>query len=279
MMLARLQLAVGQAAAILGEIEPDGPRRRFLARRPTDPPDQPASRLLILHPAPPDGPPSGALLDRMASIRAIGHAVLAAPLATGAFEGHAWAVEPLPTGSTIADRLAAGERFAVPDVVRVLRDVARGLAGLHRHNLAHGAVGPDAVTLNGEVVTLGRLASRHSGTPADDLAALGRLGWAMLAGPETTPAVDTLRGLRPTVPEELEAVLMALLHPVPDAGPPSAAAILESLDVLPVSGPSLLGALMDTAGRGSRVPGRRRAALMLAGIGLLAAMIWLLTRG
>lgn len=279
MILARLQLAVGQAAVLLGEIEPDGPRRRFLARGRSDPPDGPATRLLVLHPAPPDGPAAGVLLDRMASIRAIGHATLAAPLATGSFEGHAWAVEPTPAGSTIADRLAAGERFAVPDVVRVLREVARGLVGLHRRNLAHGVVGPDAVTLGADGVSLGRLASRHQGSADGDLMALGRLGWAMLVGPEIEPEVGTLRGLRPTVPEELEVVLSSLMKPVPALGLPSAASLLDSLDALPALDTGRHSAIGEGTGRGARAPVPRQATLLVVGLALLLLLAWLLTKG
>jgi hypothetical protein len=214
----------------------------------------------------------------MASIRAIGHSALAAPMATGAFEGRAWVVEPMPDTATIADRLAAGERFTAPEAIRLLREVARGLAGLHRHKLAHGMVGPDAVTMQRDTVTLHRLGSRHDGTTAADLTGLGGLGWAVLTGEEHGNAAARLRQLRPTVPEELDRVIEALLHPHPDAGPTSAAEVLAALDGLPVTVPSRLGSLMDTAGRGARVPAPRNAALLIAGVGLLAIVIWLLTR-
>jgi hypothetical protein len=276
--LTRLQLAVGQAVTLLGETPADGPRRRFAGHGPGDAPDGPPTRRLILFPPPPDGPPSGALLDRMASIRAIGHAVLAAPLATGSFEGHAWAVEPLPATATLAERIAAGERLSVPVAVRVLREVARGLAGLHRHNLAHGALTADAVTVQQEVVTLYHLASRHDGSTAEDLMALGRLGRELLTGPEGAQDVTPLRELRPTVPEELDQLIAGLTNPGAKTGPASAAEVLEALDALPVPEPSLLGMLMESAGRGSRVTGRRRTTAVLLGLGVIAAIIWLLAR-
>jgi hypothetical protein len=129
-----------------------------------------------------------------------------------------------------------------------------------------------------EVVTLYHLASRHDGSAAEDLTALGRLGRELLTGPESAQTGAPLRELRPTVPEELDRLIAGLTDPGPNTGPASAAAVLEALDALPVPEPSLLGMLMESAGRGSRVTGRRRTTALLLGLGLVAAIIWLLAR-
>src|SRR5690606_29320036 len=167
---------VGPAATIVEELSRDGERRIFAARAPHESPGTRPSRLVVLHPPPPAGPPAGVLLDRMASIRAVSHPVLAAPLATGADEVQAWVVEPAPMVATLADRLAAGSVLPVHDIVRLLRDGARALAALHRRGLHHGALEAHLVTFDTAGLRIFGLGRAHSGSVADDLQALGVIG-------------------------------------------------------------------------------------------------------
>ena len=118
------------------------------------------------------------MLDRMASIRAVSHPVLAAPLATGAESGQVWVVEPAPMVATLADRLAAGSLLPVHDTVRLLRDGARALSALHRRGLYHGALDASVVTFDTAGLRIFGLGRSQGGSVADDLRALGAMAVA-----------------------------------------------------------------------------------------------------
>lgn len=272
----RLRLAVGDAAVIDEELEAEGAVHRFTARGPADPPDGAATRLVSVLPPPPAGPPGGAVLDRLAAIRVIGSPALAAPLATGTFDDGTWVVESLPVGPTVAERLAGGGPMPVQRVIRLLRDTARALSALHRHGLTHGALAAGVLEETPEGFVLHGLARRLDATVSDDLHALGTVARAAL----DTASGDRSPGTRRrTVPVELDRLVAALVDPDPAVRPATAAAVLRALDRFPVGESTPLGALIDGAGRGARLPDERRAALLLGALGVLLILGWLFLRG
>ncbi len=272
MTLARLQLAVGNSALIHQELPPDGPRRIFAARAPGEAADAVVSRLVIWHPAPPDGPLAGALLDRMASIRALSHAAVVAPLATGTIDDSSWVVEPAPTGITLASRLASHGSLPHSEVVRLLRDTARALAAMHRRGICHGALSVDAIVMRGDGVQLHHLGRRLPGSVAGDLAALGTIGRAAVARQAGSG------GPQRVVPAELLAILDRLDAADPAARPATADQVLTALDQFPGGDTSRAHLLFDSRGRAARDPGQRRTAMLLAGVAVLLLVIWLLIR-
>lgn len=274
---AQLQLAIGGTATIVAELAPDGPRRVFAARAPHEPAGMRPSRLVVLHPAPPDGPQAGALLDRMASIRAVGHPVLSAPLATGMHDNQAWVVEAAPLGATLADRLAGGVVLPVQETVRLLREAARGLAALHRRGLHHGALDASALAFDTAGLRIHALGRSLEGTVSGDLAAMGCLARDAMMG-DNRGAADGRPRRRHAVPPELAQLLDALCSDDPARRPASADAVLTALDWFPAPEQRSHRTLLDNMTRGARPPGQRRAAMWLAIAAVLLLLAWLLVR-
>jgi len=276
--LARLQLALGRAATLVEPLDDDGPRQRFAARAPSDREGDTPSRLVIVHPAAPAGPTSGALLDRMAAIRAAGHPSVAAPLATGDVDGRAWVVEPHDPGHLVSHRLLQQGKLSVHDTIRLLRDLARALAALHRRQIGHGALTAETATLGRDGATLHGLGRGVAFSPAADLSALGRLGVLALLGRQPTDGTAELVRQRPAVPATLVQLLDTMLRCESARTPLTADAVLESLDEFPARRSLGSRGIVEGISRGARLPGQRRVAMLLAvlAIGLLVA--WLVVR-
>lgn len=275
MTIARLQLTIGAAATIVEELSSDGDHRLFAARAPNESSGVRPSRLVMLHPAPPLGPHPGAMLDRLASIRAINHPVLAAPLATGSCDGQTWVVEPAPAIATLADRLDAGSLLPVQDTVRLLRDGARALSALHRRGLCHGALSVGVLSLDSGGLRLYGLGRRVDGSVAADLHALGLLAQRAMRG----EGADGAAARRHAAPPQLEQLLAALTADDPARRPASADAVLTALDWFPTPEQGRHRTLLDGVGRGGRPPGHRQAAMLLAVTAVLLLLAWLMVRG
>lgn len=273
--ISRLQLSVGAAATIVEELSGDGVRRLFAALAPHEPAGARPSRLVVLHPAAPDGPAPGAMLDRMASIRAVSHPVLAAPLATGSESGRVWVVEPAPMVATLAERLAAGSLLPVHDTVRLLRDGARALAALHRRGLHHGALDASVVTFDTAGLRIFGLGRTQGGSVSDDLHALGSLAQRALHGEAET---GNGRHRRHAVPEQLEQLLLGMTNEDPGQRPANADTVLTALDWFPSPGQSAHRTLLDGASRGARPAGHRHAAMLLAVAAVVLFLAWLVIR-
>jgi hypothetical protein len=273
----RLQLALGAAAVLAEELPSVEGRRVFQATDGAMSPSVGAAALrVVLHPLPPYGPDPAALANHVARLRELAHPVLVPPIAVGDFEGHAWLVEPAPYAQTARARLSSAGLLPIRDGIRILRDLARALAVMHRRGLAHGAVTAESVWLTTPETRLASLGVSVSGTPRDDLDALARTTWALLAGDAAaTPGVLLSRHRR-GVPAELDSLLAAMLAAAPDRRPQRAEVILDVLDALPAPRPPGLGRLFEGAGSGVRP---RRTGLLL--IALLAAglliLLWVLS--
>ena len=267
--LTRLQLAVGSSAVLIEELPHEGPLRIFAARAPHDPPDH-LSRLVVLHPEPPAGPVAGALLDRMASIRAVSHPTVVAPLATGAFDAQAWVIEPAPAGELLASRISAGGSLSYQEVIRLLRDLSRALAALHRRGVHHGAIGVDAITLTRDGARLNHLGRSVTGSVADDLQMLGALGQQALCG-------DSARQRR-LAPASLDALLEALAEPGSGKRFATADAVLVALDQFPAGDSAVERGLLGLTGAGARPAGHGRTAMVLAAVAVVFLVVWFVIR-
>jgi hypothetical protein len=270
-----LQLSVGAAAAIAEELPRDGARRVFAARAPHEAAGVRPSRLVVLHPPPPEGPTPGAMLDRLASIRAVSHPVLAAPLATGHDSGQVWVVEPAPMVATLSERLRAGSLLPVHDTVRLLRDGARALAALHRRGLHHGALDASVVTFDTAGLRVFGLGRARGGSVAEDLRALGELAQQALEG---EPAEGHAGRRRHALPEQLEQLLASLTDEESARRPANADAVLSALDWFPSPEQASHRSLLDGTSRGARPAGHRQAAMLLATCAVALFLVWLVLR-
>ena len=70
-------------------------------------------------------------------------------LAAGNADGAPYYTMPLVDGNSLRDRLAREGALPIPDVVSVLRDVARALAYAHRNGVVHRDIKPGNVLLSG----------------------------------------------------------------------------------------------------------------------------------
>jgi len=160
-------------------------------------------------------------------------------------------------GEPLSARLARG-RLALPDALRVLRDVARGLAAAHAAGVVHRDLKPSNVLLAGERAviadfgiagecralaagpqhaagTRGFMAPEQiAGTALDarvDVYALGVLGFLLATGsrPSALPVAELgFAGL----PADLAALLADCLAAEPAERPRDAGAVLRRLDEL-----------------------------------------------
>jgi dienelactone hydrolase len=181
---------------------------------------------------------------------------------SGDADGLLFYVMPLVEGESLRDRLDRDGALPIPDVVRVLRDIADALAYAHGHGVVHRDIKPDNVMLAGRhaLVTdfgVAKAVSEAAGTTqitsagvsigtplymapeqcvADpavdhraDLYALGVIGYEMLAGhpPFRGPAMQAV----------LAAHVMAsptpLLQVRPDIPKPLAALVMRCLEKQP----------------------------------------------
>ncbi|MEP6590998.1 MAG: hypothetical protein ABJC19_07430 [Gemmatimonadota bacterium] len=260
----RLQLSLG-GAALLGEERPSlGGRRVFAANC-----RESGSELLVtLHPLPPEGPTPLAVLGRASRLQALAHPRLNTPIAAGDLDGRAWVVEPAPTSPSVLLRLSDGGAFGVKEGVRVLREVTRAVASLHRTGLAHGALELETVQLAGGEVKVGGLANRTTAEASEDIAALGPLAWALFTGDLPDATHERLAQRRRGIPAGLDALVASLLSPDPSLRPPRAESVLAALDSFPASDPAPFSTFLDGAGRGARTPRGREAVLLAVLFGL-----------
>lgn len=265
----RLRLALGTMIAVGEERPATGGVRWFQARLPGAT-GAPTHRVILCAP-PPNGPVPARLLAWVETLRAIDHRGLAEITAAGEFEGRAWLAEPVPPGQTLEARLATRGVLSVRETIGVLRALARVLAMLHRHGVAHGGLAAHAIRLGprGEVTLANGWAE---GSVADDLHALGVVGWTMLTGELPNP--DTVHDparVRHAVPPELWRLVQRLLDRDPAARPERAETVLATLDAFPTPHPSPLSAIFEGAGRGAREAERHPVVLLgvLVAVGML----------
>ena len=111
---------------------------------------------------------------------------------SGDADGLLYYVMPFVTGESLRDRLAREGRLPIADAIRLLRDVADGLAEAHRQGLVHRDVKPDNVMISGKhavVTDFGVARAVTSATGAQALTTAGvALGTPAYMSPEQVAA-------------------------------------------------------------------------------------------
>ena len=116
---------------------------------------------------------------------------------SGEADGLLYYVMPFVPGESLRDRLAREGPFPIGDVIRLLRDVADGLAEAHRQGLVHRDVKPDNVLISGRhavVADFGVAKAVTSATGTEQLTTAGvTLGTPAYMAPEQVaadPSID-----------------------------------------------------------------------------------------
>ncbi len=216
----------------------------------------------------------------VAALAALSHPALSAPLEAGRTARGITHVLSEPEPGVTVEALAARGPTEPARAAWILRQVLAALAYLHRHGLAHGAVGPSTVRVEGDgerpgvrLCDLG-LAGLLPGAAADascaaDLAGAGRVGAALLpsapAGPRGPALARLVEALSTAEPGKVERALEALdvldaLFPglAPPPSPPGRGARLVGLpseDLPPADSPWGSTADLILAARAPGAPG------------------------
>src|SRR5205814_8385098 len=77
------------------------------------------------------------------------HPHIVSLIAAGNIEGLPYFTMPFVEGESLRGRLARGEPFAIPEIVSILKDVARALAYAHERGVVHRDIKPDNILLTG----------------------------------------------------------------------------------------------------------------------------------
>ncbi|KUG60925.1 hypothetical protein AVL61_09900 [Kocuria rosea subsp. polaris] len=179
-------------------------------------------------------------------------------------------VEDFVAGGSLADRLAERGRLEPAEAAAVLRDAATGLAALHALGRCHGELSARQVLLlrttaatDGAGLRAAVRAGTGGGSPAEDVRALGAVGWAALTGraPARQARHVPLALLCPGAPAGLVRAVEAALQSDPSARPTAA----ELAGLLVRDGePTPRGPGSPAAGPARPRAGRRRAVLAVA---------------
>jgi hypothetical protein len=135
-------------------------------------------------------------------------------------------MEPLE-GESLEQALEGGARLAPREAVEVLTSVARVLAATHSWAVTHGCLGPSSVfRASGATKLIDFGLTKGRPTPADDLRAVGALGFALLNGQELED------GVPPASAGALPAPLDRLLRDLVAGHVASAGKAVEALEAL-----------------------------------------------
>jgi hypothetical protein len=161
-------------------------------------------------------------------------------------------------GGTLAEYLRRSSPPALGDILRLGRQLCRGLSHLHGRGLIHRDVSPDNVWLDERrVAHLGDFDSaittsssdarqplttnafaapeEQAGRPLDarsDLYSLGGVLYAAAAGADRPGDPGLLRAKRPDLPTAFADLVASLLAESPDERPPDAGSVLRQLNVV-----------------------------------------------
>jgi serine/threonine-protein kinase len=116
---------------------------------------------------------------------------------SGEAGGFLYYVMPFVDGASVRGRLAREHELPVPDVVRIMREVADGLSEAHAHGVVHRDIKPDNVLLRGQhavITDFGVAKAVSEATGVHALTSVGvTLGTPTYMAPEQAggdPAVD-----------------------------------------------------------------------------------------
>ena len=167
----QLQASLGGAYALGNELGGGGMARVFVAEETT------LGRRVVVKVLPPElsGPAGAERFRREADVAAgLQHPHIVPLLAAGESGGLLFYTMPLVDGETLRARLARDGALALPEAVRVLRDVTSALAYAHRRGVVHRDIKPENVLLGegGDALVTdfglakALAAAREAGTPA-----------------------------------------------------------------------------------------------------------------
>jgi formylglycine-generating enzyme required for sulfatase activity len=155
---------------------------------------------------------------------------------SGEADGFLYYVMPFVKGESLRDRIGREGKLPIGDTIRLLRDVADGLAEAHRQGLVHRDVKPDNVMISGKhavVTDFGIAKAVTSATGVQGLTTAGvSLGTPSYMSPEQAAAepvdhrtdiyalgvmgYELLTGRPPFVGPRTQAVLIAQMTAVPE---------------------------------------------------------------
>lgn len=179
-------------------------------------------------------------------------------------------------GGTLAAYLQTAGQQSLDDILRLGRQLCRGLSHLHKHGLIHRDVSPDNIWLDERHVahlgdfdsaipvpgadvlrpiTTGSFAApeEHEGRPLDvrsDLFSLGGVLYVVATGERPPGDLGLLRSQRPDLPSAFGDLVASLLAESPDDRPHDAEDVLQQLNEIRHA--SNIGALID-AGESDKV--------------------------
>jgi serine/threonine protein kinase len=159
-------------------------------------------------------------------------------------------------GGTLTEYLREAGPLSLDDILRLGRQLCRGLSHLHKRDLIHRDVSPDnvwlderhvahlgdfdsAITATGAggllPITTGSFAApeEHEGRSLDvrtDLFSLGGVLYVVATGADRPGDLRLLRSRRPDLPSSFADLVASLLSESPDDRPQDAESVLEQLD-------------------------------------------------
>lgn len=160
------------------------------------------------------------------------------------------------SGGTLAEYLRAAGQLSLDEILRLGRQLCRGLSHLHERGLIHRDVSPDnvwlddrhvahlgdfdsAITATGardlRPITTGSFAApeEHEGGSLDarsDLFSLGGVLYVIATGARRPGHLGLLRSRRPDLPSAFGDLVASLLSESPDDRPSDAESVLQRLD-------------------------------------------------
>jgi eukaryotic-like serine/threonine-protein kinase len=245
----QLQASLGDSYVIERELAPGGMSRLFLATEAS------LDRQVVIKLLPPDAASdvSAARFQREVLLAArLQHPHILPVLTSGTSAGLFYYIMPFVAGESLRQRLERGDRFAVPDALRILREIADALALAHDRGIVHRDIkpanillqeghavvtdfgiaraveasrvdSPDRLTATGVGIgTLGYMAPEQLAGEKDldasaDVYALAVVGYEMLAGkpPFSRPTAQALVAAHMTEPPPpLESVAPEVPHEI-----------------------------------------------------------------
>ena len=150
-MLARLREAVSGAYALGHELGGGGMSRVFRAT------ELATGRRVVIKVLPPDLAADISLARFQREIEVAGrmqHLNIVPMLASGEANGLPWFAMPFIEGESLRERLGGRTSMSIPEVQRILRDMASALAYAHRRGVVHRDIKPENVLLSGDVAMI-----------------------------------------------------------------------------------------------------------------------------
>jgi eukaryotic-like serine/threonine-protein kinase len=180
----------------------------------------------------------GRFLQEIEIVARIEHPHILTLIDSGDADGLLYFVMPYVSGESLRTRLAKEETLPIADVIRLMRDVADGLAEAHRHGLVHRDIKPDNIMMSGNhavVMDFGVAKAASTATGEHHVTTVGMtLGTPTYMSPEQAAAepdidhrtdiyalgvlaYELLTGRPPLTGSSAAQILAAHVTTVPDA--------------------------------------------------------------